>query len=138
MGPKIIHLEAVDMARKKVRIVICENTLKEALEEAKRWVEQLKKDAKEERRTIRTRGLILLGAALLGETADEEKFDIYEKIIEIDSLLKNPKVKPEEKNFLKNKASKIAISLARKQQEKLKQEASVVQSEAPASASDGE
>ena len=138
MGLKIIHLEAVEMVRKKVRIVISENTLKEALEEAKRWVEQLKKDAKEERRTIRTRGLILLGAALLGETSDEEKFDIYEKIIEIDSLLKNPKVKPDEKNFLKNKAAKIAIALARKQQEKLKQEASVVQSEAPAPASDGE
>ena len=138
MGLKIIHLEAVDMARKKVRIVISENTLKEALEEAKRWVEQLKKDAKEERRTIRTRGLILLGVALMGEIADEEKFDIYEKIIEIDSLLKNPKVKPDEKNFLKNKAAKIAIALARKQQEKLKQEASVVQSEAPAPASDGE
>jgi len=110
------------MSKKKVRIVITENSLQEALEATQRWVENLKKQVQEERRTIRTRGLILLGAALLGDMSDEGKVSIYEEIIGIDNLLRNSKTPPDEKKSLKVRAAKIAIALARKQQEKLKQE----------------
>lgn len=126
------------MSKKKVRIVISENSLQEAFEAAQRWVENLKKDVQEERRTTRTRGLILLGAALLGDMPDEGKVSIYEEIIGIDNLLKNPKTSPDEKKSLKNRAAKIAVALARKQHERLKQESPVGKNGKDASSQDGE
>ncbi len=126
------------MTTKKVRIVITENSLQEALKAAQRWVESLKKDVLEERRTTRTRGLILLGAALLGDMPDEGKVSIYEEIIGIDSLLKNSKTSPDEKKSLKVRAAKIVIALARKQHEKLKQEYPVGKNGKETPAQDGE
>ncbi|MBL3538337.1 hypothetical protein [Aminivibrio sp.] len=112
------------MGSKKVRIVITCESRQKALEEAKKWVLQLEKEVLEERRNCRTRGLILLGTVLLGAISDEDtKFRIYERFIEIDTLLKSKNTPVESKKAAKEKAGRAVIDLARALSEKLKKEA---------------
>ena len=112
------------MGSKKVRIVITGDSKMKALEEARKWVLQLEKDVQEERRNCRTRGLILLGTALLGAITDEDvKFQIYEQFIEIDALQKSKNSTVESKKAAKEKAGKTVIGLAKALSEKLKKEA---------------
>ena len=59
------------MGSKKERIVISGNSRTEALKEAKMWALQLEKEVRGERRNCRTRGLILLGSALLGGISEK-------------------------------------------------------------------
>ena len=112
------------MGSKKVRIVITGDSKMKALEEARKWVLQLEKDVQEERRNCRTRGLILLGSALLGAIADEDtKFKIFEQFIEMDAVLKNKKSTVESKKAAKEKANKTVLGLAKTLQDKLRREA---------------
>ena len=112
------------MGGKKVRIVITGDSKMKALEEAKKWVLQLEKEVLEERRNCRTRGLILLGNALLGAIADEDtKFKIFEQFIEMDAVLKNKKSTVESKKEAKEKANKTVLGLAKTLQDKLRREA---------------
>ena len=112
------------MESKKVRIVITCESRQKALEEAKKWVLQLEKEIQEERRNCRTRGLILLGNALLGAIADEDtKFKIFEQFIEMDAVLKNKKSTVESKKAAKEKANKTVLGLAKTLQDKLRREA---------------
>ena len=115
------------MGSKKVRIVITGESKQKALEEAKKWVLQLEKEVLEQRRNCRTRGLILLGTALLGAITDEDvKFQIYEQFIEIDALQKSKNSTVESKKAAKEKAGKTVIGLAKALSEKLKKEAASV------------
>ncbi|GEM_PF-4457721 len=117
------------MTSKKVRITITGKNKIEALQEARKWVEQLEKEAREERRNIRTRGLILLGTILIDAVSDEEKRKgIYERSIEIDTLMKNPKISAEEKRTEKINAIKTVIALAKRLQEQLKKDLNLSQS----------
>jgi|LSQX01.2.fsa_nt_gb hypothetical protein len=121
--------EAVEVTSKKVRITITGKNKIEALQEARKWVEQLEKEAREERRNIRTRGLILLGTILIDAVSDEEKRKgIYERSIEIDTLMKNPKISAEEKRTEKINAIKTVIALAKRLQEQLKKDLNLSQS----------
>jgi len=114
---------------KKVRITITGKNKIEALQEARKWVEQLEKESREERRNIRTRGLILLGTILIDAVSDEEKRKgIYERSIEIDTLMKNPKISAEEKRTEKINAIKTVIALAKRLQEQLKKDLNLSQS----------
>lgn len=102
------------MAGKKGRLVITGKTAEEMLKETKAWVATLEKEVAEERRKTRTSGQILIGNALISAIADEaEKYKIFGQFIEIDSLLKNSKTSPGEKDEARRRRDRTVIRLAK-------------------------
>ena len=99
------------MKRENVRFVI-QGTLREALAEAKRRVAELEKRAREENGRVRTRGLILMGAALIENVGEEKREALYERLIDLDAIVRNRKSTPEQRNEAKCESRNIAVALA--------------------------
>ncbi|NCB25487.1 MAG: hypothetical protein EOM62_08450 [Bacteroidia bacterium] len=110
------------MGKKLKRIIISGKNAREQLEEAKKLVAMLEKEAKEELRKTRTRGLILLGSILMEAIEDEKKLPLYETVLEIDAIRKNSKTTQEGKAEAKRKGVTLAINLAKMLYEKQKKE----------------
>jgi len=110
------------MVRKKTRILI-QGTLQEALEQAKRQVHDLERQIREENRNIRTRGLVLMGAALVDVLSREEQYALFERLIEFDAVAKSTAKTPQEKEDARKRAARAVIDTARKKNESLNQHA---------------
>lgn len=110
------------MEKKLKRITISGKNAREQLEEAKKLVAMLEKEAKEELRKTRTRGLILLGTILMEAVADEKKLGFYETVLEIDAVRKSSKTSQEGKAAAKKQGATLAINLAKMLYEKMKKE----------------
>jgi hypothetical protein len=105
--------------RKKVRIVI-QGTIDEALEQARKHALDLERRVREERKSIRTRGLVLMGVALAECMSEKEMYDLFEKLIDLDAVVKSGKKKMVEKHDAKNEATKAVIAVARTMNEIMK------------------
>ena len=110
------------MEKKLKRVTISGKNAREQLEEAKKLVAILEKEAKEELRKTRTRGLILLGSILMEAVEDEKKLGFYETVLEIDAVRKSSKTSQEGKAAAKKQGATLAINLAKMLYEKLKKE----------------
>ena len=99
------------MKRENVRFVI-QGTLREALAEAKQRVAELEKRAREENARVRTRGLILMGAVLIEHVEEEKREALYERLIDLDAIVRNPKSSPEERSEAKRQSRAIIAALA--------------------------
>ncbi|NCC57508.1 MAG: hypothetical protein EOM17_07760 [Synergistales bacterium] len=111
------------MVRKKTRILI-QGTLQEALEQAKKQVQDLERQIREESRSTRTRGLILMGAALVDTLTKEEQYALFELLIELDAVAKSTVKTQEQKEDARKRAARAVIDTARKKNEIMNQHAS--------------
>lgn len=102
------------MSNKKGKTVITGATAEERLKQALKLVSALKKEVSDERKTMRTRGLILLGSPLAGAIQDEGKrFEIYKELIHNDAVIRNPKAPGEKKDRSRRRTAEIVIALAK-------------------------
>ena len=99
------------MKRENVRFVI-QGTLREALAEAKQRVAELERRAREENGRVRTRGLILMGAVLIEHVKEEKREALYERLIDLDAVVRNPKSSPEERDEAKRQSRAIIAKIA--------------------------
>ncbi len=99
------------MKRENVRFVI-QGTLREALAEAKQRVAELERRAREENGRVRTRGLILMDAALVEHVEEEKREALYERLIDLDAVVRNSKISQEERDKAKRQSREIIAALA--------------------------
>ena len=101
------------MKRENVRFVI-QGTLREALAEAKQRVAELERRAREENGRVRTRALILMGAALIERVEEDKREALYERLIDLEAVVRNPKIDPEERSEAKRQSRAIIAAIASK------------------------
>ena len=99
------------MKRENVRFVI-QGTLREALAEAKQRVAELERRAREENARVRTRGLILMGAVLIEHVEEEKREALYERLIDLDAVVRNSKSSQEERDEAKRQSREIIAKIA--------------------------
>jgi hypothetical protein len=127
----------MEMANGKHSIVV-EGNLKDSIEQAKKWVAHIEREIAKMDRNRRTRGLILLGAALVEGLNEEEKNSVYERFLEREAMLRSAVSTSQEKNSARGKNTTDILSLARRMAQRLRGEVEGEGGISPVKSADGE